>query len=112
MRKIGHHCSPAILLPNQEPRWLNNNLSLADATAMLYPYNSSLMNAYPVSAEIKDPKNDSKQLVAPLGQRINSEFDHLNNMTLKQLGFGRREKKQPESTMTLGEKAKMGKRQV
>lgn len=75
LQKIGHKRSPVILKPNQEQRWLNSNLPLTDVTAMLYPYDTNLMNAYPVSPEVKNPKSDKKELLAPIGPRLEPEYD-------------------------------------
>jgi len=88
LQKIGHPRSPVILSPYQEQKWLNINIPLADAISMLHPYNPELMNAYPVSPSIKSPKNDSKELVEPIGQTLEPEYENkiVQSAYLKGMG--------------------------
>ena len=92
MKKIPHHRSPVILFPSQEQQWLNNKTPLSDVTAMLKPYPSDLMNAYPVSPEIKNPRNDHAGLIQPRGQRLQDELMIKTRRELRLQGMGNRKK--------------------
>jgi putative SOS response-associated peptidase YedK len=70
MQKIGHLRMPVILSDNEEKKWINPNTELSRITAMLNHYDSKLMNAYPIDPKIKDPINNDKQLIQPIGERI------------------------------------------
>ncbi len=74
MKQIGHHRSPVILSKMNEYAWLNEKSSLASVTKLMQPYDKSLMNAYPVSPLIKNPKNNNRELIEPIGERIYKEF--------------------------------------
>jgi len=51
---------PVILSKSDEKKWINPKLPLADVTKLLTPYPAGLMNAYPISPEIKNPEADDK----------------------------------------------------
>ena len=94
MKKIGCDRLPVILPRNRETAWLNNNLALADVTRYLQPYPAKLMNAYPISIDIKNPKAEGRQLLEPVGQRIEIESEvkmkldlNQNHMAWGQRGF-------------------------
>ena len=88
MLKIGHHRSPVILAKNDENNWLDPNLELSSITSLLKPYDYHLMNAYPISKEIKSPKSNGLHLIEPIGERINKEFDYSVYEELKLEGMG------------------------
>jgi putative SOS response-associated peptidase YedK len=88
LQTIGHHRSPVILHPDQESSWIDPDLSLADATGMLQPYPAKAMNAYPISAAIKNPKASGIPLLEPIGERIYKEFDYQIFEELKLFGMG------------------------
>ncbi len=89
MLKIPHHRMPVILDRNQEQVWLNKSTPLSRITKMLraFPYN--LMNAYPISSSIKNPKNNTENLVQPLGERLIMESDIQQNDEIHLQGMGR-----------------------
>lgn len=87
MQKIHHHRSPVILHPYQEKRWLNAE-HLTEITDMLAPYPSDEMNAYPISASIKNPRNNSRELLDPVGERVEKEFDVKIENELRLFGMG------------------------
>ncbi len=93
IQKIPHHRSPVILYPEQEKTWLNPDAPLTDITACLKPYPADKMDAYPVSKAIKNPRNDSKELIQPAGDSLNQ--DNYTNVKdhWKKSGFGRHPKK-------------------
>lgn len=87
--KIPHPRSPVILTPSQEKKWLKADTPLTDITAMLRPYSADKMNAYPVSTEVKNPRNDGKQLLEARGKPLVKEEDIGVEEKLKRQGFGR-----------------------
>jgi putative SOS response-associated peptidase YedK len=54
---------PVILHPNDEEDWLNQQLPLEDAQALLVPYPAQLMTAYRVSPKINSPANNSPEVI-------------------------------------------------
>jgi putative SOS response-associated peptidase YedK len=97
LQDIGHHRSPVILRPEDESVWLNESSSLGAVTALLEPYPSTLMNAYPVSAAVKSPKNNGRELVEPEGQRISPEYEYKIVQELKLEGMGANKTNEPVS---------------
>lgn len=87
LQKIPHHRSPVILSERQEKRWLNAE-HLTEITGMLEPYPSDEMNAYPISNRIKNPRNNSRDLLDPLGDRLEKEYDIKIESELKLFGMG------------------------
>jgi len=90
LQKINHPRSPVILHPDQERMWLSNDLPLAEVTGMLNPYPYELMNAYPVSPAIKNPKADEPGLIQPVGERIMPEYEIKSSQSLRLEGMGNR----------------------
>lgn len=90
LQKIPHHRSPVILRQNDELKWLNPNTPLSQITEMLRPYDANLMNAYPIDAQISNPRAQGRDLINPIGPPIeNDETFHVANHITKS-GFGRR----------------------
>jgi putative SOS response-associated peptidase YedK len=88
LQKIPHHRSPVILPRWAEQRWLKSKLALTDVTAMLKPYPAELMNAYPISSEIKTPGINKKELIQPIGERLLPEGDISINKEVRLEGMG------------------------
>lgn len=88
LQAIGHHRSPVIIPPGKERSWLNSDIG--KITSMMNPYPSELMNAYPVSKLVKSAKNDSPELLNPIGQRVYPEYDYQMKESLKVEGMGER----------------------
>jgi putative SOS response-associated peptidase YedK len=88
LQKIPHHRSPVILEPGKEKRWLSDNTELTDITALLHPYPGEKMNAYPISPAIKNPRNNDKKLLMPVGEPIEKEEDGKITSTLELQGMG------------------------
>jgi len=76
LQKIPHHRSPVILNKDNESHWLDNETPLEDVTGLLSPYPTDRMNAYPISANIKNPRAEGHELMAPVEQRVTKEFDY------------------------------------
>ena len=87
LQKIGHHRSPVILAKNDEQYWLSD-LPLSEVTDLLKPYPSDELNAYPISPEIKNPRNTDLNLLRPQGDRIYTEYDYEIYEQLKLEGMG------------------------
>ena len=88
LRKIGHHRSPVILPPEWYKEWLSNEVPLNDITAMLQPYPGEKLNAYPISTDIKNPRANDIELLKPIGERIEPEYDYEVYQDLKLYGMG------------------------
>jgi putative SOS response-associated peptidase YedK len=88
LQKIPHHRSPVILSPHQEGKWLNQEAPLSDITAMLRPYKADLMNAYPISPQIKSPTANNPQLIQPLGPPLLAEDAFVVTNYLMKTGMG------------------------
>lgn len=88
LQKIGHHRSPVILSEQHEQEWLDPELPLGEVTALLKPYPSEELNAYPISPRIKSPKNKDTFLLEPIGERIYPEYDYELYQELKLEGMG------------------------
>ena len=88
LQKIPHHRSPVILSQSQEAMWLNSTTPLEKITAILKPYPSEYMNAYPISKEIKSPKANSLDLIHPSGERLQVESEVVVKKDIKLQGMG------------------------
>jgi len=86
--KLGHHRSPVILNKDQEDLWLNPSTALADVTSMLNPYPNKMLNAYPISADIKNPRANSIELLKPVGERVMPEYKYKVESDIKLFGMG------------------------
>jgi putative SOS response-associated peptidase YedK len=92
LQKIPHHRMPVILPGHTYHTWLNNNSSLSQITELLQQYPADQMNAYPITPSIKNPNNNSVQLLNPLGERLipETEFKVVKRWEVK--GFGSRKR--------------------
>jgi putative SOS response-associated peptidase YedK len=61
-----HDRMPVIIPREREDLWLDITASPDEAQALLMPYASEEMTAYPVSTLVNSPKNDSAGCIAPL----------------------------------------------
>ena len=93
MQKLPHHRSPVILHRSEEQKWLNNKLPLTDITKMLKPFPAGLMNAYPISTEIKNPRANSKVLIEPKGEKLQNEIGIRTKSELRLQGMGNPKRK-------------------
>ena len=62
MKEI-HDRMPAILLEDQEEAWLSDDVQVQDLLDMLEPYPDDLMEAYPVSKEVNNVRNNHPGLI-------------------------------------------------
>jgi putative SOS response-associated peptidase YedK len=70
LRQIGNARMPVILTDGEAKRWINSGTVLSRITAMLNPFDSNLMNAYPIDRRIKNPMENDKELIQPTGKRL------------------------------------------
>lgn len=70
LRQIGNPRMPVILTDSEAKRWINSETSLSRITSMLNHYDSKLMNAYPIDPKIKNPLENDKQMIQPIGDRL------------------------------------------
>ncbi|WP_379126860.1 SOS response-associated peptidase [Paenibacillus sp. sgz500958] len=62
-----HDRMPVILRPEDEAEWLRRDNRAAPALMkLLKPYDSSAMRAYPVSSEVGNVRNDSRELLTEI----------------------------------------------
>jgi putative SOS response-associated peptidase YedK len=61
-----HDRMPAMLRQEDEEDWLNPQLGVDEAKAMLSPYPVERMMAYEVSTRVNSPKNNDEDLVRPM----------------------------------------------
>jgi putative SOS response-associated peptidase YedK len=91
LQKIPHHRSPVVLNQSSESIWLNPDSSLSEITALLRPFYFKDMNAYPISREIKNPRNNYKELLAPIGDPLiqSKSLKIDQKIVLEGMGFSR-----------------------
>lgn len=58
-----HDRMPAILTPEQEPLWLQEDLAPEDLREMICPYPDEWMKAYPVSKRVGSVKENDEELI-------------------------------------------------
>jgi putative SOS response-associated peptidase YedK len=61
-----HNRMPVIIEPADYDLWLDPGERPENGLHLLRPYPPSLMNAYPVSTQVNNPRNDTPDCVAPL----------------------------------------------
>lgn len=92
MQKLPHHRMPVILNPEDQFRYLSNSTPLSEATELLKPFESKKMNAYPISSEIKSPKNNNRSLLSPNGNWVKKERELKKTDQLTLFGMGERKR--------------------
>jgi putative SOS response-associated peptidase YedK len=91
LQKIPHHRSPVVLHEKDERKWLHAE-HLNEITDLLQTYPSDEMNAYPVSPAIKNPKRNGRELIEPVGERLEPETEARikTEIRLEGMGSGKR----------------------
>jgi putative SOS response-associated peptidase YedK len=84
---------PVILNEEHYNTWLNTDTGLGKVTELLKPYPSNLTNAYPISPDIKNPKNNRKELILPVGEKLFTDFNLKVSDDLEEKGFGGNKRK-------------------
>ena len=88
IRKLPHHRCPVILQPEDERTWLSSQTPLNDVLDLLRPFPADQMNAYPIDKKIKNPRTEGRELIEPLGQRLEPEQDFRIRKDLHLRGMG------------------------
>lgn len=88
MQAIGHHRSPVVLEPDAERAWVDVSTPLHDITALMRPCGDGRLNAYPISPDIRDPRANGSDLLAPIGERIHPEWTYVLHEELEMFGMG------------------------
>ncbi len=88
LASLPHHRSPVILEKEMEEKWLNGS-HLDDVTWMLRPYPAEKMNGYPISNRIKNPRENTRELIEPVGERLLAEEMVKGSTHLDLQGMGR-----------------------
>jgi putative SOS response-associated peptidase YedK len=88
MQRIPHHRMPVIIESQNYSRYLNVGTDLSDITSLLKPYNSNLMNAYPIDSKIKKITTNSKEALKPIGDTIITEKTFEKTEEIKLFGMG------------------------
>ena len=65
-----HDRMPVILPAESYDRWLDPTADPSDLKALLRPYDSTLMIAYPVGLSVNSPRNDTLECTSPLADLI------------------------------------------
>lgn len=66
-----HDRMPAILSPEQERLWIDDELSAVDAISVIQPYPSDLMMAYKVDPRVGKVSENDAQLIEPYDDKPN-----------------------------------------
>jgi len=61
---------------------------LHDITALMRPCGDGRLNAYPISPDIRDPRANGSDLLAPIGERIHPEWTYVLHEELEMFGMG------------------------
>jgi putative SOS response-associated peptidase YedK len=61
---------PIILNRVDEDGWLSENSRTHELLSLLKPYPSSMMQTYPVSKKVNDPRNDNVKLIRSLKMKV------------------------------------------
>ena len=88
MEKIPHHRMPVILNPADYTTYLDNTAPLDEITRLLQPFDHKQMNAYPISDQIKSPRNKNRELLDPIGQPLQKEVRYVQEQKTVLMGMG------------------------
>ncbi len=94
LQKIPHQRAPIILPRSAEAFWLSNKTPLTDITKLLKSYDADLMNAYPIGDRIRNPRENDKLLIEPIGKYLGTVKDISSSKTIHLQGMGNRKKYQ------------------
>ncbi len=61
-----HHRMPVIMKRENEEKWLQE-IDISEAQKMLEPYPFEDLEAYPISTLVNNPRNNSEDIIKPLG---------------------------------------------
>ena len=87
-KHIKHHRTPVIIRETDYQKWLNLETPLSDITDLLHPLPEEEMNAYPVNDRVKNVRNNDRNLIEPIGERVYEETDFQIDLKMIKTGFG------------------------
>lgn len=87
MQKIPHHRMPVIIHPRFYKHYLNPNTDLSEVTALLEPYASQKMNAYPIDSKISKVRTNEADALLPTANPLMREEGFELNQELKLFGM-------------------------
>lgn len=88
LQAIPHHRMPVIIKEENYSRYLNLESDLSDITSLLAPFDSTKMNAYPISSAIKRVNSNNKDLLKPIGSILLKETSFENSQSIQMFGMG------------------------
>ncbi len=101
---------PVILTDSEAKRWIKSGTELLHITAMLKHYDSQLMNAYPLDPKIKNPLENDKQLIQPVGPRLLIEEKRIAFQIPRDSGYHEaRKTNKAADTSTMAERLELAK---
>jgi len=87
-KHVKHHRTPVILREEDYSKWLDLNTPLAEITNLMHPLPEHMMNAYPVSTRVKNVRNNDRDIIEPVGERVYAETEYKVEDKLYKTGFG------------------------
>ncbi len=79
---------PVIIPPGRRRKYLRFSTSLQEVVRLLRPQESDSINLFPVSTRVNDFRINTKDVLAPVGQRVFKEFTYVPKVYLKLEGMG------------------------
>lgn len=79
---------PVIVPPGRRRKFLRSSIHLNEVMRMLRPLESDSMNLYPVSKQVNDFHNNTREVVLPVGERHYKEYAYVSKVYLKLEGMG------------------------
>ncbi|MDG2450392.1 MAG: SOS response-associated peptidase [Saprospiraceae bacterium] len=87
-KHVKHHRTPVIIQEHDYQKWLNLETPLPDVTDLLHPLPEHDMNAYPVNTRVKNVRNNDRDIIEPIGERVYAETEFKIEERLHKTGFG------------------------
>ncbi len=85
---VGHHRAPLIIAAENREAWLNPNTELSVVTSLLIPFKGNDYNAYPISKNIKNPRDKNIKDLFLVGPAIKKVKETQVVEGLQLLGMG------------------------
>ncbi len=85
---VGHHRAPLVISPEHRAAWMNPETDLDLIMGVLQPFDGSEYNAYPISTDIKNARNRSKEVLLPIGPAIRKVSETKVVEGLELMGMG------------------------
>ncbi len=85
---VGHHRAPLLISPEARDAWLDPLTDLDLITSILVPFDGRDFNAYPISTDIKNARNQSLEVLQPTGPAIRKVSETKVVEGLELIGMG------------------------